>query len=380
MAGAKYSYENLKKKYTDFMFPMVKVVIGGKEFSDNKYKLIISDMDIDLSTGYEASVATFSIYNTYNREQGRYEFSKFKEFVCLGSSVSVSIGYSDQLTELFVGFISSVQFINGEADSHHVEVTAMDAKGMMMAGRSAKQLMADNYKKAIEEIFQGELYQKLQSYGIYTALSVAATPDVNQNQQENKSIEIVSESDYEFIVKAAKRFNYEFFIECGKIYFRKAKDTGESCLLELQAAGAVQNYVISYDMTGLVKKVEVRGMDVSKGALVTATASASNKISMGNKAKSLISETKRVVLDANATSKEAAQYRADSVLEDISYRFGSLECNCIGIPELMPGHFIRITDLGEPCNTDFYVTHTRHIINDHDGYHTQITAKAAALN
>ena len=378
MTDAKYSYDSLKKSYSDFMFPMISVVVGGKNFSENKHKLIISDMCIDLSTGFEASVATFSIYNTYNRETGQYELSKFKQFVSLGSSVSISIGYSDRLTEIFVGFISSVQFING-VEPHHVEVTAMDVKGIMMAGQSARQLMADNYKKAIEEIFQGELYQKLQSLGIYTTASIAMTPDATSGRQQNESIEIVSESDYEFVVKAAKRFNYEFYIECGKINFRKAKDTAENCLIELQASGAVKDYTITYDMTGLVKKVEVRGMDVTKGMLVTATASTSNKISTGNKAKSLISHTSRVVIDAGVTSKEAAQYRADSVLEDISYRFGSLECDCIGLPELMPGHFIRITDLGEPCNTDFYVTHTRHIINDHDGYHTQITAKAATL-
>lgn len=378
MTDAKYSYDSLKKSYSDFMFPMISVVVGGKNFSENKHKLIISDMCIDLSTGFEASVATFSIYNTYNRETGQYELSRFKQFVSLGSSVSISIGYSDRLTEVFVGFISSVQFING-VEPHHVEVTAMDVKGIMMAGQSARQLMADNYKKAIEEIFQGELYQKIQSLGIYTTASIAMTPDATSGRQQNESIEIVSESDYEFVVKAAKRFNYEFYIECGKIYFRKAKDTAENCLIELQASGAVKDYTITYDMTGLVKKVEVRGMDVTKGMLVTATASTSNKISTGNKAKSLISHTSRVVIDAGVTSKEAAQYRADSVLEDISYRFGSLECDCIGLPELMPGHFIRITDLGEPCNTDFYVTHTRHIINDHDGYHTQITAKAATL-
>jgi phage protein D len=86
-----------------------------------------------------------------------------------------------------------------------------------------------------------------------------------------------------------------------------------------------------------------------------------------------------VVIDANAISKDQAQYRADSLMEDISYRFGSLECTCVGIPELKPGHFIKITGLGEPCDNKFYVTHARHIMSDEHGYVTRITAIAAAL-
>jgi phage protein D len=191
---------------------------------------------------------------------------------------------------------------------------------------------------------------------------------------------MVSESDYEFVVKAAKRFNYEFYIDTGVVYFRKAKQTAESCLMELKNSDGVLTYDITYDMTGIVKKVEVRGVDIAKGNLVTAAATVSNKISKGNKAKSLINQTAKVVVDANAVSKDQAQYRADSIMEDIAYRFGSLECECIGMPELMPGHFIRISDLGEPCNTDFYITHTRHVLNDYDGYHTYITAKAASLS
>lgn len=139
-------------------------------------------------------------------------------------------------------------------------------------------------------------------------------------------------------------------------------------------------YDISYDITGIVQKVEVRGMDIAKGKLILASSSAGNKISTGNKAKQLLSKTKRVIEDASAVSKELAQHRADSVMEDIAYRYGSLQCGCVGLPEMTPGHFIRITDLGEPCNARFYVTNVVHKISDYEGYQMQITAKAASLS
>jgi phage protein D len=211
---------------------------------------------------------------------------------------------------------------------------------------------------------------------------VTDTPDkdgTGENKVTSYTVEMVSESDYEFIVKAAKRFNYEFYIDTGNIYFRKSKQTDEECLLEIGMDMGVKDYDITYDMTGLVKSVEVRGMDTAKAAMVSAVSTVSNKISTGNKAKSLIGQSTRVVIDANAISKEQAQYRADSLMKDISYRFGTLECTCIGIPELRPGHFIRITGLGEPCDNMFYIMSAKHTMTDEGGYNTHITAVAAAL-
>ena len=86
-----------------------------------------------------------------------------------------------------------------------------------------------------------------------------------------------------------------------------------------------------------------------------------------------------MVIDGNATTKESAQYRADSVMEDIQYRFGTLHCNVIGMPDIKPGHFIQIEQLGGPCDNKFYVTHTVHTIDDISGYRMEITAIAAAL-
>jgi phage protein D len=244
-------------------------------------------------------------------------------------------------------------------------------------------MTSTNYGDAIREIFRKPIYQKMNTEGIYKSLKVTDTPDkegTGEGQVTSYTVEMVSESDYEFIVKAAKRFNYEFFVDTGDVYFRKAKQTTEESLLEIGMDMGVREYDITYDMTGLVKTVEVRGMDTAKAQMVSATNNTSNKISTGNKAKSLISQSKKVVIDANAISKDQAQYRADSLMEDISYRFGSLECTCMGIPELKPGHFIKFKGLGSPCDNTFYITNAKHIMSDEGGYVTRITGVAAALS
>ena len=375
-------YKDIRKKYGKFSYPMAVLRVGGKSFSENKHKLVLSDILVELSCGPEASAATYSIYNVYDLTKRAYEFAKFKDYIQLGSPVTVSMGYGGVEEELFVGFIAQTRFVCGDGDIHHVEVTAMDAKGLMMSGSYARQMTADNYGDAISEIFRKPLYQKMNAEGIYKSVKVDDTPDKNdtgKNEVTSYTVEMVSESDYEFIVKAAKRFNYEFYVDTGVIYFRKAKQTPEDCLLEIGMDKGVISYDITYDITGLVKSVEVRGMDTAKAAMVSAVKKVTNKISTGSKAKALIGQTQRIVIDANAVSREQAQYRADSLMEDISYRFGTLECECIGIPELKPGHFVRMTSLDGPCDNLFYITQVRHTMSDEDGYKTHITAAAATL-
>lgn len=376
-------YESICKKYNDFMYPAVTLRVGDKLFTDNNSELVLSDMVVDLSTGLEASVATFSIYNVYDTAERTFSFSNFKSYVQLGNSVTISMGYGNTQEDIFVGFIAQTRFVRTDMDIHHVEVTAMDAKGLMMSNSYARQMTSTNYGDAIREIFRKPIYQKMNTEGIYKSLKVTDTPDkegTGEGQVTSYTVEMVSESDYEFIVKAAKRFNYEFFVDTGDVYFRKAKQTTEESLLEIGMDMGVREYDITYDMTGLVKTVEVRGMDTAKAQMVSATNNTSNKISTGNKAKSLISQSKKVVIDANAISKDQAQYRADSLMEDISYRFGSLECTCMGIPELKPGHFIKFKGLGSPCDNTFYITNAKHIMSDEGGYVTRITGVAAALS
>lgn len=361
---------------------MATLQVGDKIFADNRSNLVLSEISVDLSCGFEASAASYSIYGVYNVEAGQYALSGCREFVQLGNTVRISMGYGGMMEEVFVGFIAQVRFVRNDSDIHHVEVTAMDAKGMMMANSYARQMTAGNYGDAVKEIFNGPMYQKMNADGIWRSVHVDDTPDRTNGQNHQVTactVEMVSESDYEFIVKAAKRFNYEFYIDTGDVYFRRAKQATEECLLELGMDRGVRSYDITYDMTGLVRSVEVRGMDTAKAEMVSAVEKTSNKISTGNKAKALISQSKKIVIDAGAIAKEQAQYRAQAMMEDISYRFGSLECTCTGIPEIKPGHFIRMTGLGEPCDNRFYVTQARHDLSDEGGYLTHITAVAASL-
>ncbi|MCD7738358.1 MAG: hypothetical protein LUH58_04870 [Lachnospiraceae bacterium] len=377
-----FVYDDLKTKYGGFVYPVALVKIEGEDFASNKAGLAVSDIEVEMTSGFEASIATFWIYNSYDQTARSFRFDDIKSWIYIGSSVTIGLGYDSTAREIFQGFISGVRFVYPERGTPGVEVTAMDVKGIMMSGTYSKQLTATTYSAAVKEILEKTAYAKLKSGGIISSINITDTPDKSASaggsSESDRTIEMVCESDYEFVVKAAKKFNYEFFTVGGDVYFRKARSNTE-VLIELGPEDGFRSFEIGYDITGLVETVEVRGMDAGKSKAISQTQKLQNKISQGSKAKALLSKSEKVYIDPTVASATEAGYRADYLASEISYRFGTLEAELIGLPEMTVGRFIEIKNLGTAVSNTFYVVNVRHIMDSDQGYVTRVTGKAASM-
>lgn len=381
-----YDFEQLQSKYNNFENPAASVKINGLDISDNKINLIVSDMEVELTSDMEASVAVFKYYNVYDFDTGKFRVDKIKKYILMGSSVSIELGYDSIKVNLFTGFIARVCFQYENEEIPCIEITCLDIKGIMMSSNFSRQLKAKTYSEAVKEIFEKVVYKKMAMAGIVDSqLNIDETPDsVNVstssdgNEETDETIEMVAESDYEFIVKAASKFNYEFFIDNLCIHFRKAK-SNTTVLMKIEVGKGILCFEIVYDFTGIVEEVEVRATDIGKGKLISAKSKYKGKVSIGNKAKSYIKKAKYVYLDATVRSKKQAEYKADSIMEKISYRLGSIEAECIGMPELKPGRFLEVCGLGKPADNIFYITMVRHIFDNENGYRTKIYGKASSV-
>lgn len=381
---ATYVYSKLQEEYRNCIKPSVRVLVGEKDLSTCKENVVVGDVDIELSSGFEASVATLGIYHVF-RDNG-FIVEEIKSFIQLGSPIAIELGYESVYRAVFTGYISKVGFVYDQSDHPCIQLTCMDAKGLMMSGHYAKQLKASTYCDAVKEILEKTAYQTLKESKAITGIAVENTPDKKNAapsggaQKETAiTVEMVNESDYDFIVKAAKRYNYEFFVQDGTVIFRKAKSNTD-LLIELDPSCNLRKYEIEYDTSGLVGKVTARGMDAGSGKIWKATQKADNKISIGGKAKKLIKDNEYVFTDASINSEEDAKFRATSVLEDISYRFGSMQLEMMGLPEIIPGCFIKLSGLGNPPDNTFYLTAVRHVIHPEVGYVTRMTGKACKLD
>ena len=84
---ATYEYKTLKEKYNDFRNPLVVITVGGKNIVKNDLKLVITDIEVDLTAGLEASIASFSILNAYDNLEDKFLTDKVSKYIRLGSKL-----------------------------------------------------------------------------------------------------------------------------------------------------------------------------------------------------------------------------------------------------------------------------------------------------
>ena len=376
-----FTYNSLQTTYNGFENPIAIIEVDGKDIRDAK-GFVVSDIEVDLTCGFEAGQASFSYYDCYDLISTTFEYKKIKKYILLGSPVVVSLGYELTAREVFRGVIVRVEFVVDDIAPPHVRVTAMDIKAIMMANNNQKQLQSLIYSQAIKEIFNQSVYMELTNpTGVITKLDISETPDSLSavlDGDTDDSIEMAGESDYEFVVRAAKKFNYEFFCSSGTVVFREAKcDT--STLLTFSNDTKIFTMHVGYDITGLVNKVEVRGANPGKSGAVRFSMNYREKISAGSYAKRLIDGSEYVFVDPTAKSRLDAQRRCNFMYEDMQYRFGSLDMEIMGLPEVIPGRFIELTDFDTAVSNIFYVREVKHTLDDTGRFITRIIGSANKL-
>ena len=159
--------------------------------------------------------------------------------------------------------------------------------------------------------------------------------------------------------------------------FRRAK-SGAQEMGEIVPHSSVLSFDAGYDITDVVGNVIVRTLDIGKADKVEVKKKNSNKFSIGSKARPIINSQTYVYIDSSIESRNEAESRAEYILEDTSYRLGSLKMTLKGIPELMPGRFLSLKGFGEAVSNKFYITDVTH---EYDGekYTTTIYGKASTL-
>ena len=123
---------------------------------------------------------------------------------------------------------------------------------------------------------------------------------------------------------------------------------------------------------------EVRCLDVGKGKMISASKKNEGKISHASMAKATRCKSKKVYIDPTTASKQDAENRLDYLMEDMVYRFGTLEVELVGIPEIVPGRFVKVAGFGADLDNLFYIQSVRHCFSD-SGYVTKITGKAKSF-
>ena len=335
-ATAKYSL--LENKYGNFRVPAIKIKSGGTDLIA-KNDLSITELTVTLSIE-DAGMAVFKVSDAYDIEKRSFD-KKIKNLFKLGTIMEVEIGYLSSTTPVFKGYVSGLGVEIEEEPT--LVVMLMDVRKLMMTNGVRKQLYEDkNYSDIFKKVMGR--YSKLCSIEA-DATSDKLTSPVSQ-----------STSDYNFVknelLKRGKS-EREFFVLYDKAYFRKpCKNKVPIMSVNLGRELLSLNTMAEY----LDSEIEVIGYDPKT------LKSVSSKTSVkGESCTSVLSPTpQQFFIDPDADSEEKAKIRATAIADNMKRNSVFAEGELIGLPEIVPGRYLKVEDVDDLANKSYYLSEVTH--------------------
>lgn len=353
------TYAQLKQKYRGFGAPTAKILVDGVDLAE-KYKTLMSLVEVELTCDYPASGASFEIIGEYQPDQTDFNSSGAFRQIELGAKVEIRLGYIATET-VFSGLITEIRYEFTQEAEPCIHVGCMDAKCLLMKSQRLEICKEKKLTQAVTALLSA------QPVAAYLSGKKIETPG-----GEEEPIAIHMQSDYDFIVRQAQHTGSEFFLFCGTAYFRPQPSSGQP-LMTLKRDELILEATLSLRGEDLVKEVRVVGHEGEAG-----TARSSGSFGKGAGPKRMLADTQRVYLDARAVSQASAQQKAKALMQAIQNQFGLLECTCTGLPELVPGRLVRISGLMGRAEGAFYIVNVRHRIGQ-DGFTTTFEARINSL-
>ena len=345
-----YQYDILRKKYKNFTDPAIKVKIGSTSIlAQKEIALVMAEVTLSLTT---AGSAYFVFAGAYDQDRHQL-LGKFKNQLKLGKIVQVELGYGSSTKLVFKGYLASVNYQFSAESGISAAVTALDARRLMMTdNRPYLQYEDSNYSDIVKKI--------MKRYGKLCTLSCDATVDKLKEPVTQRV------SDYDFIVReliGTGKTDREFFIVGEKAYFRKPH-SNQMALITLGMDMGLSAYSRTTDY--MSRKIEVQGYNPKQDSVVRGTAKAS---CLGNKEK-VISSGVTVLVDSQCKKESVARSMAQTIADQLRWGTCRSEGACVGLPEMIPGRFLKIKEMDAELNRKYYITKVTHKI-DEDGFTTE---------
>ena len=367
MDQGSYSFQQLRKKYNDFTAPAFEISVGGKTLSRNLAS--IPELEVELSAEGAAGGCTFRAEGQFNFEKQKWEHN-LKSIVKPGAKVVVRGGYgsSSGQKELFYGYVDDYTLVFPDEDVPQLSVSGLDGLGYLM---NLREPYYGGKKKAKQIVHT--LLNKSVSAGFAKSVKVGMLEDFEAPILKEEI------DDWKFLRLMAQRCGASLFVVDGEMIFDSVAGS-TSPILTLNLGTTLRSFQKRVSLAHQVGKVEIWGRDVNqkpvKGAASTVRAGGS-----GKSAAELVPGLKNAVLREYSefvrTQKECeslAQRRLDAIAMGLVSGSGE----CVGIPELIPGRYIRIEGGDDDSNGSYFLTRVRHRFTE-GGYTTFFEFKGAKL-
>jgi hypothetical protein len=358
MESKAFTYDGLSKKHGAFSTPDCEISIGGKDLE--KQGMLITQLEVDLTVGYEAGGCVFTVGNGFDPKTSVFTSGWLDSILVPGKSAEIKLGYSDSRVTVFYGYVNSVTCQFDSEEGVEIFVSCLDAKGAMMAG--ASQMFWG--EKKMDQVVKG-IFDKYGSLGNTTKIDT-----IPANYLEKQNFFSNCQTDYEYLVSIARRINFEFFVSRKEIRFVKRRSITASAIT-LKWGESLISFSREVSLAGQLKDVSVIGLNELEGKNIIGKATDVTKT--GTKASSAvwdkINKWNEKIYDSSVKSEKEAKALAGSILEERLMDFVSGNGECMGMPELEPGRFLKIEGCGA-ANGSYYIKKVRHVL-DESGFTTK---------
>ena len=338
-----YQYTDLADKYEDFSAPGCEITLAGKELPG------ISQVDVELTADGTASGCSFSLDAGYDLKNSCWD-KDLIDLVEPGAKLVIKGGYVKK-KELFYGYLDDYSLEFSSDGAPHIRIGGIDGLGFLMSNREP--LYAGQRKTA--EIVKGILNK---------AVSALVKEQVD---------------DWRFLTLMARRYGASLLVVDGEMIFDTAIDNDKE-ILALTLGVGLNRFSKRVSLAHQVGKVEIYGRDVNQKP-IQGTASSVTVGGSGKSAAQLVSAFKDACLreySEFARTQNECQKLAQNRLNSLAMDFVSGEGECVGIPELIPGRYLKIEGSDSHTNGLYFLTKVRHSFSE-AGYTTSFEFKGAKL-
>lgn len=346
---ASYTYAEIAEAYQNFFAPAVAVYVDNQKQNVLTDKgIAIDSISVTLSEADTASLS-FQVINAFDLETKKFS-EDVRSVFSVGTIIEVAMGYGSNLTSVFKGYVEEYKTTYQTVPV--ISVTALDVRKLLKQNKRKKY----SYK---EKTYSGIFEEIMKSYqDLCGTLHIDPTKD---------SVELLQDdSDYNFIKgELCRKAKRDFFVVGEHVYFKEPEDKTAS-FLELEWGKSL----ISFQSGRSYCNKQFKAYSMQED-------NTTNEVSMEFKTqadtpflrKSI--QIEEMELGGNLSNTELENYIKQRVSEE-KRKTKTAGGTLIGLPEIVPGRYIKISGVDDLDAGDYYITEVRHDFGS-DGFTTRFT-------
>lgn len=362
---------------TNYFAPAFQVQING------------SHLQADVSMNIEAisvttmpdSLDTFTFTITNSLPDMRWTHTSDAGLFREGSSVSIAMGYVDDLQDMIEGEITT---ISPTFPADGIPTVSINGNTRM------HRLRGTNKTKTFQNTTDAEVAQQ-----IAQANSLQAQADDTQIRYDY--LIQPNQSDLEFLKQRAARINFEILVQGTKLIFRKKSEQSEVYTLvwagvqEAFASGPnilpLKSFAPHFNALAPKSNVQHRGYDVSSKQPFVSNAGPSDQTSTmgGSQPGSQVpqnafkSPSNEVHVTSPVASQSEGDERAKATLNNKAMQTITGVAETIGIPDLRAGQLVQLKGVGPRFSGQYRIDQATHSIGS-AGYTTSLNMTRNAIS